>query len=90
MLGKYKIVRPNDLVLVAHSGNASSTVLTHLIRKGMEEAAHKRLMFKCIVVHIDGNKIMKLINNLMKAILLDNLLSVCQFCRELSGNKEIC
>ncbi|XP_012275888.1 cytoplasmic tRNA 2-thiolation protein 2 [Orussus abietinus] len=52
-LGKSKIVRPKDTVLVAYSGSEGSTALLHLIKAGMHELIHKRLVFKTIVVYID-------------------------------------
>ncbi|XP_043463311.1 cytoplasmic tRNA 2-thiolation protein 2 [Leptopilina heterotoma] len=52
-LGKSKIIRPNDNILVAHSGSAASSVLLHLIHAGMHESAHKRLIFKSKVLYID-------------------------------------
>lgn len=52
-LGKSKIIRPNDNILVAHSGSAASSVLLHLIHAGMHESAHKRLVFKSKVLYID-------------------------------------
>ncbi|XP_015584915.1 cytoplasmic tRNA 2-thiolation protein 2-A isoform X2 [Cephus cinctus] len=52
-LGKSKIVRPTDSILIAHSGKAGSTALLHLIKAGMHESVHKRLIFKTTVLHID-------------------------------------
>ncbi|XP_012261021.2 cytoplasmic tRNA 2-thiolation protein 2-A [Athalia rosae] len=52
-VGKSKLVRPTDSILVGHSGKAGSTVLLHLIKAGMSEAVHKRLMYKTTVLYID-------------------------------------
>ncbi|KAL0132903.1 hypothetical protein PUN28_000556 [Cardiocondyla obscurior] len=52
-LGKSKIIRHGDLVLVDHSGDLNSTVLLHLIKDGMSKSAHKKLIFKIIVLYID-------------------------------------
>ncbi|KAK0074620.1 hypothetical protein PV326_012288, partial [Microctonus aethiopoides] len=56
-LGKSKIVRPNDKVLVAHSGSGKSTALLHLIKAGMHESVHKRLVFQTQVIFIDEGMI---------------------------------
>jgi cytoplasmic tRNA 2-thiolation protein 2 len=53
-LGKSKIVRPRDHVLIAFSGSQASTALLHLVNAGLNEDSHKRLMFACSVVYIDG------------------------------------
>lgn len=53
-LGKSKIIRYGDSVLVDHSGEINSTVLLHLIKAGMSETAHKRLIFKTVILYIDG------------------------------------
>lgn len=52
-LGKSKIIRHGDAILVDHSGELNSTVLLHLIKAGMSESAHKRLIFKSVVLYID-------------------------------------
>ncbi|XP_044013070.1 cytoplasmic tRNA 2-thiolation protein 2 [Aphidius gifuensis] len=52
-LGKSKIVRRSDKVLVAYSGESGSVALLNLIRAGMHESVHKRLVFETHVVHID-------------------------------------
>ncbi|XP_043276774.1 cytoplasmic tRNA 2-thiolation protein 2 [Venturia canescens] len=56
-LGKSKIVRPSDKILVAHSGKSGSTVLLHLIKAGMHESVHKRLVFETKIVYIDEGAI---------------------------------
>lgn len=51
-LGKSKIVKANDRVLVAVSGCQSSSALIHLVYEAISESAHKRLRFTpgiCIV-----------------------------------------
>ncbi|XP_012526413.2 cytoplasmic tRNA 2-thiolation protein 2 isoform X2 [Monomorium pharaonis] len=53
-LGKSKIIRPGDLILVDHTGELNSTVLLHLIKAGMSESTHKKLIFKTVVLYIDG------------------------------------
>ncbi|XP_063982457.1 cytoplasmic tRNA 2-thiolation protein 2 [Diachasmimorpha longicaudata] len=56
-LGKSKIVRPNDTILVGHNGKAGSTALLNLIKAGMHEAVHKRLVFGTKVLYIDDGLI---------------------------------
>lgn len=53
-LGKSKIIRHGDSILVDHSGELNSTVLLHLIKAGMSESVHKKLIFKTVVLYIDG------------------------------------
>lgn len=61
-LGKSKIIRQGDSILVDHSGELNSTVLLHLIKAGMSESTHKKLIFKPMVLYIDG-KFYKQMNN---------------------------
>lgn len=53
-LGKNKIIHRGDSILVDYSGELNSTVLLHLIKAGMSESTHKRLIFKTIVLYIEG------------------------------------
>jgi len=53
-LGKSKVIRHEDSVLVDYSTELNSTVLLHLLKAGMNESTRKRLMFKIAVLHIDG------------------------------------
>ncbi|XP_029669813.1 cytoplasmic tRNA 2-thiolation protein 2-A [Formica exsecta] len=57
-LGKSKIIHHGDSILVDHSGELNSTVLLHLIKSGMSESAHKKIIFKTIVLYIDDGAIM--------------------------------
>lgn len=59
-LGKSKIVRPKDHVLVAFSGSQSSTAMLHLAHAGLNEGGHKRLLFTCSVVYIDEGAVLEL------------------------------
>ncbi|EFN85786.1 UPF0432 protein C16orf84-like protein [Harpegnathos saltator] len=52
-LGKSKIIRHGDSVLVDHSGELNSTILLHMIKAGMSESTHKKFMFKTTVLYID-------------------------------------
>ncbi|XP_015121890.1 cytoplasmic tRNA 2-thiolation protein 2 [Diachasma alloeum] len=56
-LGKSKIVRPSDTILVGHNGGAGSTALLNLIKGGMHESVHKRLVFGVKVLYIDDGLI---------------------------------
>lgn len=53
-LGKSKIIRHGDSILVDHTGELNSTVLLHLIKAGMSKSAHKKLIFKTVILYIDG------------------------------------
>lgn len=53
-LGKSKLIRRDDSILVDYSGELNSTVLLHLIKAGMSESAHKKLVFKTTILYIDG------------------------------------
>ncbi|XP_069681595.1 cytoplasmic tRNA 2-thiolation protein 2-B [Periplaneta americana] len=59
-LGKSKLVRPQDHVLIAFSGSQPSVALLHLVNAGLNEANHKRLLFTCSVVYIDEGNILGL------------------------------
>ncbi|KAG5315574.1 CTU2 protein, partial [Pseudoatta argentina] len=54
-LGKSKIIRHGDKILIDHSGELNSTVLLHLIKAGMSESAHKRLIFEAVILYVDDN-----------------------------------
>ncbi|XP_011872193.1 PREDICTED: cytoplasmic tRNA 2-thiolation protein 2 [Vollenhovia emeryi] len=54
-LGKSKIIRRGDAILVDHSGELNSTVLLHLIKAGLSESTHKKIIFKTVVLYIDDN-----------------------------------
>lgn len=56
-LGKSKLVRPNDSVLIGHSGKANSTVLLHLVTADAKESMSKKLRLKCKVLHIDDGMV---------------------------------
>lgn len=58
-LGKSKLVRPKDKVLVGYSGAAGSVALLNLIRAGMHESVHKRLVFESKVIYIDDGMLKK-------------------------------
>ncbi|EZA59053.1 hypothetical protein DMN91_008498 [Ooceraea biroi] len=58
-LGKSKIIRHGNSVLVDYSGELNSTVLLHLIKTGMSESVHKKLIFKTVVLYIDDSTVMK-------------------------------
>ncbi|XP_057334441.1 cytoplasmic tRNA 2-thiolation protein 2 [Microplitis mediator] len=58
-LGKSKLVRPKDKVLVGYSGTAGSVALLNLIRAGMHESVHKRLVFESKVIYIDDGMLKK-------------------------------
>ncbi|CAK9809207.1 Cytoplasmic tRNA 2-thiolation protein 2 [Anthophora plagiata] len=58
-LGKSKLVQPNDSILVAHSGKASSTVLVHLLSTDTNESISRKLRFRYKVLYIDDGMVKK-------------------------------
>lgn len=52
-LGKSKMVKPGDKILVGFSGSQACTALLHLVKEGLAEASHKRFLFEPYVVYID-------------------------------------
>ncbi|RZF42480.1 hypothetical protein LSTR_LSTR004399 [Laodelphax striatellus] len=52
-LGKSKIIRQGDKVLVAFSGNPSSVAMVHLINCGLSMDTHKKLIFDPFIVYVD-------------------------------------
>lgn len=53
-IGKSRLVKPGNRVLVAFSGGLTSVVMADLIRRGFEEDFHRRLRFVPSFLHIDG------------------------------------
>ncbi|KAK3610327.1 hypothetical protein CHS0354_029797 [Potamilus streckersoni] len=52
-VGKTKLVRDGEMVLVALSGGPSSSALLHLIQEGLSERTHKKLRFRPGLIFID-------------------------------------
>ncbi|ESP02605.1 hypothetical protein LOTGIDRAFT_237923 [Lottia gigantea] len=57
-IGKSKIVRDGDQVLLMYSGGQASTALLHLVIEGLSERAHKKLRFKPVILHIDESAVL--------------------------------
>lgn len=57
-LGKSKLVKANDKVLIAVSGGHTSIAMLHLVKEALSEGAHKRLKFSPGVVFIDESVIL--------------------------------
>lgn len=53
IIGKSKLIRDAEPVLLAYSGGSSSSALLHLVHDGMEKSKFKKLRFKAEVVYID-------------------------------------
>ncbi|CAE1163805.1 CTU2 [Acanthosepion pharaonis] len=53
VIGKSKLIRDAEAVLLAYSGGSSSSALLHLVHDGMEKSKFKKLRFKADVVYID-------------------------------------
>ncbi|XP_052816794.1 cytoplasmic tRNA 2-thiolation protein 2-A-like [Mya arenaria] len=52
-IGKTKLVRDGETILVAFSGGSASAALLHLIQEGLSQRAHKKLRFTPGVLFID-------------------------------------
>ncbi|XP_012934882.1 cytoplasmic tRNA 2-thiolation protein 2 [Aplysia californica] len=52
-IGKSKLIRDGEHVLVAFSGGANSAALLHLIQDGLSVRAHKKLRFIPTLLHVD-------------------------------------
>ncbi|XKL59694.1 hypothetical protein PGB90_000710 [Kerria lacca] len=52
-LGKTKLIKPDDKVLIAFTGNQSSITLLHLLKLGVNEQIHKRFKFHPVILFID-------------------------------------
>ncbi|CAG5136041.1 unnamed protein product [Candidula unifasciata] len=52
-IGKSKLIREGERVLVAFSGGANSAALLHLIQDGLSDRAHRKLRFIPTVLHVD-------------------------------------
>lgn len=53
-LGKSRLVRPGERVLVAFSGDTNSRVLLDLVTRGLREDIHRKLRFSAGVLYVDG------------------------------------
>jgi PP-loop superfamily ATP-utilizing enzyme len=53
-LGKSKVLKGAERVLVAYSGTQSSATLLHLVRDGLGDHRKKKLVSDVIVTFIDG------------------------------------
>lgn len=52
-LGKHKIIRKGDALLIGHSGKPNSTALLHLVKRATEESNYKKLLIEPKVLFID-------------------------------------
>lgn len=53
-LGKSKIIHRGDTILIGYCGRENSTALLHLIKSGMSETTHKKIIFNVVIFFIDG------------------------------------
>lgn len=53
-LGKSKLIRPSDKVLVCHKIGHASTALLHFLRMGLDLNTPKKISFNPIIVFVDG------------------------------------
>lgn len=70
-IGKSKLIRDGEKVLVAFSGGANSAALLHLIKDGLSERAHKKLRFIPTILHIDETCLLDISNEHKKQMTED-------------------
>lgn len=56
-LGKSKLLKPGDKVLVAFSGGPSSAAMLRLLRDGFSEDTHKKLLFEPSLVYVEDSSV---------------------------------
>lgn len=61
-IGKCKLIRDGEHILVAYSGGSASSALLHLIQEGRNPRAHRKLRFTATVIHIDETGALKLVD----------------------------
>ncbi|CAH1155891.1 unnamed protein product [Phaedon cochleariae] len=54
LLGKSRLIRPNDIVLVHHQIGHPSTALLHFLRSALDLSTPKKLQFKPVILFIDN------------------------------------
>lgn len=55
LLGKSKLIRPHDKVLVCHKVGHPSTALLHFLRVGLDLNTPKKIRFEPIILFVEGN-----------------------------------
>lgn len=53
-IGKHRLIRPDDRVLIDHKIGHPSTALLHFLRSGVDLNTHKKLRFVPVVLFIEG------------------------------------
>jgi cytoplasmic tRNA 2-thiolation protein 2 len=53
LLGKHKLIRPNEKVMIVHKCGHPSTALLHFVKTGIELETHKKLHFDPVVLFIE-------------------------------------
>lgn len=54
LLGKNRVLIPNEKVLIYHKGGHTSTALLHFLRSGLDLKTPKQLRIKPVFLYIDG------------------------------------
>ncbi|RZC34806.1 cytoplasmic tRNA 2-thiolation protein 2, partial [Asbolus verrucosus] len=74
LLGKHKLIHPNDRVMIIHKCGQPSSALLHFIRTGLDLETHKRLRFEPLILfiedqlHLSLEARQELINNVEKEV----------------------
>ncbi|KAG1657748.1 Cytoplasmic tRNA 2-thiolation protein 2-A [Nymphon striatum] len=61
-IGKSRVMKPNDKVLIAYSGGQASAAMLHFITEGQEEVARKKVLLAPLILYIEElnfNKMVK-------------------------------
>lgn len=81
-LGKSKMMKPQDRVLVAFSGSQSSVALLHLLHSGVTEKHHKKILFSVSVLFVEG-ELLCIINEKKKKLkFFGNVIGLIDFFLE--------
>ena len=58
-IGKARVIRAGERILLAFSGGLSSSAMLHLVCEGLSGAAHKKLRFEPGITFIDEGEVLK-------------------------------
>lgn len=72
-IGKSRLLKNNDPILVAYSGGPSSTTLLDLIRTSMESETRREQKFRPSILHIDVQSVIENDPNTLKSTRLNEL-----------------
>ncbi|GLV32861.1 uncharacterized protein CBL_00432 [Carabus blaptoides fortunei] len=56
-IGKYRLIKPNERVLIIYVNGHPSSALLHFIRGGLDLPTHKKLRLEPVILYIDDHKL---------------------------------